>query len=266
MTAIRALVSDVDGTLMTHGKELSEGTRRAVERLHESGIAFAAISGRPPRGMRMLVDPLGITAPIAGFNGGLLTGPNLAPIEAYALAPDVAQRAHDLLAARKLDIWVFSGQDWLLTNPNGSHVPLEKRTVQFEPTVVKNFDGALAAAYKIVAVSEDYDYLARCETEVRAALGPAASASRSQRYYLDITHPRANKGVAVHAFSRIMGIPLEQMAVIGDGGNDVAMFEQAGLSIAMGNASAEVQQKARFVTASNEEDGFAQAVEKYILG
>ena len=101
---------------------------------------------------------------------------------------------------------------------------------------------------------------------MQAALGNAASATRSQKYYLDVTHPQANKGVGVQRLAALMGVPMDEIAVIGDGGNDVAMFQQSGLSIAMGNASDEVKKHARFVTGSNDEDGFADAVEKYVLG
>lgn len=90
--------------------------------------------------------------------------------------------------------------------------------------------------------------------------------STTETYYLDITHPLANKGVALSELARLLAVPLAEVAVIGDGGNDVAMFERSGLSIAMGNASPEVQQAADCVTDSNREDGFANAIERFILG
>ena len=101
---------------------------------------------------------------------------------------------------------------------------------------------------------------------LRAALVDRATVARSQPYYLDITHPLANKGVALSEIAKLLGIPLAEVAVIGDGGNDVAMFERSGLSIAMGNASPQVQRAADFVTDSNGEDGFANAIERFILG
>jgi Cof subfamily protein (haloacid dehalogenase superfamily) len=266
MSRISALVSDVDGTLLTHARELTPRTREVAAKLKARGIAFAVISGRPPRGMRKLVEPLGLTMPLAGFNGGQFTAPDLTLIEDHPLAPETAWRTHDLLAARGVDIWVFDGSDWLVRDPGTLHVAGERRAVQYDPVVVKNFDKALAAAHKIVGVSDDHAALARIEDEVQAALGGTASATRSQQYYLDVTHPLANKGAGVHRLAALMGVPVAEMAVIGDGGNDVAMFQQVEISIAMGNAGDEVQKQARFVTGSNEEDGFADAVEKYVLG
>jgi Cof subfamily protein (haloacid dehalogenase superfamily) len=263
---ISAFVSDVDGTIVNHDKEVTQRTREAAAKLKDRGIALTIVSSRPPRGMRKVVEALGLTAPIAGYNGGQFTGPDLTPIEEHPIAPDVARRAHDLLAARSVSIWVFDGLDWMVRDPKGPHVAPEQHTVGYDPIVVKDFDKALANAHKIVGVSDDYDDLAHVETEMQAALGNAASAARSQKYYLDITHPMANKGAAFHRLAELMGVPITEIAVIGDGGNDVAMFEQCPFSIAMGNASDEVKKHARYVTGSNDEDGFAAAVDKYILG
>jgi Cof subfamily protein (haloacid dehalogenase superfamily) len=262
---ISALISDVDGTLVTHDKTLTPATVAAVTALQERGIAFAITSGRPPRGMRFFVEPLKLATPIGGFNGGLITRPDMAPLEEHALALATARLAHDILAAKKIDIWVFSGLDWLLCNPDGSHVGLENRAVKFPPTVVKSLEPALGTAYKVVGVSEDHELLKRCEVEMQAALGPGASVSRSQPYYLDITHPQANKGAAVQNMTALMNVPMSEVAVIGDNYNDLSMFAQSDFSIAMGNAPDDVKKKARFVTGSNDADGLAEAIHRYFL-
>ncbi len=263
--AISALVSDVDGTLVTSAKLLTERTRKAVADLHRRGVAFAIVSARPPEGMRMFVEPLGLSRAMAGFNGGAYVRPDLTLLEERVLAPDVARRALDFLQGKCVDVWVFAKRRWYIRDPKGPKVDHEAMTVQFGPTVVSDFGPTLDAVNKMVGVSDDHDLLARCEAEAQALLGQSATAARSQTYYLDVTHPDANKGVAVHTLARLMGVPVDEVAVIGDGRNDIAMFAQCPFSIAMGNASDEVKAKARFVTASNEEDGFAQAVERYLL-
>ncbi len=101
--------------------------------------------------------------------------------------------------------------------------------------------------------------------KARETFGEDVSAAQSQPYYLDITHPRANKGEVVRYLSVQLGIPSDRFATIGDMPNDVLMFAHSGLSIAMGNASPEVQRAARRVTASNEHDGFAEAMERFVL-
>jgi Cof subfamily protein (haloacid dehalogenase superfamily) len=261
-----AVISDVDGTLVTDDKVLTAGAQAAVAKLHASGILFSIISSRPPRGLRMLIERLGIETPMAGFNGGVIATPDLAVVTEHLLSSQVARRAVDSLNARGVEVWVFSGQNWLLRDPDGPYVPLEQHTVGFRPTIVEDFGSALDAAAKIVGVSKDFDLLEQCERDVRVALTSSAFVARSQRYYLDITHPLANKGVAVTEIAKLLGIPLTEIATIGDGSNDVAMFERSGLSIAMGNASPQVQRKADFVTESNRHDGFAKAIERFILG
>jgi Cof subfamily protein (haloacid dehalogenase superfamily) len=261
-----AVVSDVDGTLVTDDKRLTERARAAVAELRASGIIFSIISARPPRGLRMLVDPLGITTPVSGFNGGVVATPDLSVITEHLLSPEIARCAVGMLDAQQSQVWVFSGQDWLVRDAHGPYVGLEERTVGFRPTVVEDLGRALDSAAKIVGVSEDVELLAQCERDLGATLADRATVVRSQSYYLDITHPLANKGVALSELSKLLAVPLAEIAVIGDGGNDVAMFERSGLCIAMGNASADMQRVADFVTDSNREDGFANAIERFILG
>ena len=265
-TKISAVVSDVDGTLVTDDKILSARARAAVAELHARGIVFTIVSSRPPRGLRMLFAPLEITTPIGSFNGGVIATPDLSVITEHLLMPQVARRAVDMLGAHGAQSWVFAGQDWLVRDSDGPYIGREERTLGFRPTIVEDFGPVLDVAAKIVGVSTDFELVARCERDIRAVLADQASVARSQPYYLDITHPLANKGIALSELAKLLAIPLAEIAVIGDGGNDVAMFERSGLSIAMGNASPEVRQAADFVTDSNHEDGFANAIERFILG
>ena len=263
---ISAVVSDVDGTLVTDDKIVTARAQAAVAELHTRGIIFAIISSRPPRGLGMLFRPLEITTPVCGFNGGVLARPDLSVITEHLLSPETARRAVDLLDAHGAQVWVFSGQDWLLRDADQRYVALEQRTVEFRPTIVEGFGSALDAAAKIVGVSGDITPLAQCEHDAAAALAGQACVVRSQAYYLDITHLLANKGTALSQLAKLLAIPLAEIAVIGDGGNDVAMFERSGLSIAMGNAKPAVRQAADFVTDCNGDDGFANAIERFILG
>jgi Cof subfamily protein (haloacid dehalogenase superfamily) len=262
---ISTLVSDVDGTLVTDDKILTVRAQAAVAKLHACGINFAIISSRPPRGLGMLLRPLGITTPVCGFNGGVIATRDLAVIREHVLSPEVARRAISLLDTHDVQVWVFSGQDWLVRDSDGPYVGFEERTVGFQPTLVDNFGQTLDAANKIVGVSKEFEILSQRERDVRAALADQATVTRSQSYYLDITHPLANKGVALSEIARLLTVPLPEIAVIGDGGNGVSMFERSGLSIAMGNANPAVKRAADFVTDSNHDDGFANAVERFIL-
>src|SRR6202020_300418 len=139
------------------------------------------------------------------------------------------------------------------------HVAREAWTVKFDAKVVSSFtDAHLADAVKIVGVSDDLDRVAACEKLAQQKLGQRASAARSQPYYLDVTNPNANKGAVVLTLAKLLGIDPQEIATIGDMPNDVLMFRESGLSIAMGNASDDVKSKATVVTDSNQDEGFAK--------
>jgi Cof subfamily protein (haloacid dehalogenase superfamily) len=259
------VLADVDGTLVTEDKVLTARAVKAVDALRAAGIGFAITSGRPPRGMGMLIEPLDLRTPIAAFNGGIFVRPDMTVLEQHVLAADAAQRAHDVIHGMGLDVWVYCGNDWLVRDRSAPHVAREQWTVKFAPTVVEDFKQSLASAVKIVGVSDDLGLVARCEKATREALGAAASAARSQPYYLDVTHPAANKGTVVTTLSKLLSIPVAEMATIGDMPNDVLMFRKSGVSIAMGNASADVQRRAHFVTDSYNDEGFAKAIERFVL-
>ncbi|HLJ65022.1 MAG TPA: Cof-type HAD-IIB family hydrolase, partial [Stellaceae bacterium] len=244
---ISLLIADVDGTLLTEDKVLTDRARDAVHRLHAAGIAFAITSGRPPRGMAMLVEPLALRTPIAGFNGGIFVTPDMRVVEQHVLGPAASRRALEVLDAHGLDAWVYSGEDWFIRDPHAPHVAREQWTVKFAPVIADDFTTVLDRAVKIVGVSDDRARMEAADADAAAELKGEASVARSQPYYLDITHPDADKGKVVTALARLLSIPEAAIATIGDMPNDILMFRRSGLSIAMGNASAEVQKEARFV-------------------
>jgi Cof subfamily protein (haloacid dehalogenase superfamily) len=263
---IRLFLADVDGALVTSDKVLTDAAKAAVRELHAAGIAFAITSGRPPRGMSMLIEPLALTGPIAGFNGGVFVNPDLSVIESHTLELATARQTLALILDQGLDAWVYTETEWLIRDAEAPHVAREAWTVKFKARVVSEFtDAHLAHAVKIVGISDDLERVARCERAAREALGEQVSAARSQPYYLDVTHPRATKGEVVTTLARHLNIPPAQIATIGDMPNDVLMFRKSGLSIAMGNASDEVKAQANAVTDSNEKEGFANAVRRFIL-
>jgi Cof subfamily protein (haloacid dehalogenase superfamily) len=263
---IRLLLADVDGTLVTQDKVLTEAAKEVARELRDAGIALAITSGRPPRGMSMLIEPLALQGAIAGFNGGVFVNPDLSVIESHTLDPATAKQTLKLILDQGLDAWVYTEDEWLIRDMEAPHVARETWTVKFDAKVVASFtDAHLAHAVKIVGISDNLDLVAACEMVVQKTLGEKASAARSQPYYLDVTHPQANKGTVVTTLSKLLNIPPAQIATMGDMPNDVLMFRKSGFSIAMGNSSDEVKAQANAVTDSNENEGFANAVRKFVL-
>ena len=265
MNPISLVISDVDGTLVTPDKRLTDANVQVVKLLHGRDIGFTVNSSRPPIGLRMLIEPLSLKLPIGTFNGGAIVGPDLAVIEQHLVPEPAARSALDVLAAFGADVWIFTPDQWLVRNPAGDYVPHERQTIQAEPFVVGDFGPYLLRAAKIVGSCMDLVRLAECEAAMRETLAEQAAVARSQPYYLDVTAPDVDKGTVIDVLSHRLAVPAAAIAVLGDMENDLAMFRKAGVSIAMGNASAEVKRQANYVTESNSENGFARAIEQYIL-
>lgn len=263
---IRLVLADVDGTLVTDDKVLTRAAIEAVRALRSAGIEFAITSSRPPRGMRMLFAPLALDGITAGLNGGVYVNPDLSIVESYPLDLARAKLAVNALLGGGLDVWIYTQDEWLVRDRAAPHVAREEWIMKFDAKAVASFtDAHLARAVKIVGVSDDPALLATGEKAAQSALGEKASAACSQAYYIDVTSGQANKGAVVTMLSRHMNIAPGQIATIGDMPTDVFMFRKSGFSIAMGNASDAVKAQASAVTSTNRNEGFAEAMHKFIL-
>jgi len=259
------MLADVDGTLVTQDKVLTDQAIDAVQALGKAGILFAITSGRPPRGMAMLIGPLDLQTPVAAFNGGLLVDRNMTVIEQRVIPSDLVVPISDLIKSFNLTVWIYQGADWFVPDLKGPHVDREAWTVKFQPKLMTSLDGLTDGVVKMVGVSDDYDAVAKASAAAHDKFGDHVSAAASQPYYLDVTHPQANKGAVVQYLTKHYDLSADQVATIGDQPNDVLMFAHSGLSIAMGNADKQVQRAARRVTDTNENEGFAKAVRRFVL-
>jgi len=262
---IQFLLSDIDGTLLRPDHSLSQENIEAFAQLRAVGIRFTLASSRPPRAMRQQIEALGIDLPTVAFNGGLITHPDGRVLSAHRVPQAAAAASLAMFANQDCSVWVFADDQWLLCDLNGAYVDHERRTLGYDPVLVGSFEPYLDRVDKIVAASADHELLKRLEAQLNPHIAGQALASRSQLYYLDVNALDANKGTALVTLAELLGVPLANTAVIGDGGNDVAMFHKAGLSIAMGQGEESVRSQADYVTGSNLEDGVAAAIRHYIL-
>ena len=180
---IRLLLADVDGTLVTHDKVLTQRAQAAVAKMRSAGIQFAITSGRPPRGMEMLIAPLALTTPIAAFNGGMFVKADLSVIEQRVLQADVIEPAMETMRKRGLDTWIYRGTEWFVRDRHGPHVDREEWTVKFPPTVVADFKGLTNDVAKLVGVSDDLEAVCgRCERSrgARAVRGESSGVCRDK--------------------------------------------------------------------------------------
>ncbi len=264
---IRLIVSDIDGTLLTKAKEITPRARAAIDEAKRRGIGFAVASARPPAGLRRIIEAMGIVVPVAAVNGGAIIRPDLTVIDTMLVPPEAVMKTVSILRREGLNPWLFTQDAWFLRDPDGPHVEREARTVGLTPKVVADFTQAqIESTIKLVGASHDHPMLAECERILQAELSGIAMASRSQAYYLDVVNAAANKGEAVVGIARAAGVPLDQVLTIGDGANDTPMFGVSGFSVAMGNGTDAVKNLASAVTDTNENEGFAKAIERHVLG
>jgi Cof subfamily protein (haloacid dehalogenase superfamily) len=264
-TRIRLVVSDVDGTLVTTDKTLTPASIAAARRLRDAGVALALVSSRPAAGINMLLEPLGIDTPRAGFNGGEIVAPDGSTLVDHTIAEGTSGIVVAALEQAGADTWVFGGGEWLLRNPHAQRVSHEQRATSMDFHEVASFASHLARVHKVMGTSGDTSLIARLEAEVAALVGDAAAVHRSQDFYLDVTHRDANKGAAALALAKLIGVDPTEMACLGDMSNDVPMLDIAGLAIAMGNAKDAVRAHAHEITQDNDSDGWALAIEHFVL-
>ena len=265
LLSIRLVISDIDGTLVRQDKSLADATIAAFGRLRDAGIQATLISARAPSGMFSLAEALDITIPLGAFNGGTIFERNGALLAWSRLDRAVTRTVLTLSEKTGVDVWLFSEGKWYARTLDNPRIAHERLSSGLEPTLVSDLANVAGEADKIICVSEDGELLRSLEENACAATGVTTTIAQSQSYYLDITARVANKGNGIVILADAAAVTLDQVAVIGDMPNDLPMFAGAGLSIAIGQAPEAVRRCADFVTASNEEDGVARAIDGLIL-
>lgn len=262
---IKLLICDIDGTLVRHDKSLPEGNVAAIRDLAARGVAVSLISARPQAGILPIAHALGLSGALGAFNGGTVFRPDGTELAAFTLPPATAQGLLDLYRRSGVTCWLTAMGHWLTTDLANAHTPREILSSGLQPQRAEDFTPWLRKADKLVAVCDDDAVMDRLTVAARDLAGVTATIVRSQDYYLDATAVQANKGDGIAALAVQYGVPLRQVAVIGDQANDVAMFRRAGLAIAMGQASEAVKAEAHEVAASNEDAGVADAITRFVL-
>ena len=260
---IDLIISDIDGTLITSDHQLTPATKRAALELRMQGIHLALASSRPPRSIIPIARELGLRAPFAAFNGALIQLPDGQIVASSGIPPNITQRIKSMTTVLGLDVWLYDQQEWYV----GTRTPFvdrEAQTAGFMPRTDVYAQQLKRENVKLTVVGTP-DVVLRAQERIRGEMGAVVSASRSKPRFLDITAHGWDKGALLKRLGKLMNVPYENIATIGDGPNDVGMFRQASLSIAMGQAVDSVKQQAIYVTASNDEDGWARGIEQYVL-
>ncbi|MGA9773142.1 MAG: HAD family hydrolase [Blastocatellia bacterium] len=261
---IALVISDIDGTLITSNHEIAESTRQTAARLYELGIQLSLASSRPPRSIRPLAESLALRSPFAAFNGALLITADGEVKARSTLSVSIIARIKSIADDYGLGVWAYDEFDWWAPWRD-AFVDREEHTSGFSP-LIDGYDERIRREVNKLTVVGKPELVAEAEKRLSKELTGEVSASRSKPRFLDVTAYGIHKGTVVIRLAEVFQVSTEQVAVIGDGPNDVEMFAQAGVSIAMGQGVDEVIRAASYITSSNDSDGWSRGIEKYVLG
>jgi Cof subfamily protein (haloacid dehalogenase superfamily) len=263
LSRIELVVSDIDGTLITTNHELTRATKAAAVELYYSGIRLCLASSRPPKSIRPFVRELGLRTPYAAFNGALIQLPDGQTLASSSIPPTITQRIKLIAGKFGLDVWLYDEKYWY-AQLHTPFVDREAMTAGFKP----QFDSYATLIKKPMTkltIAGNPEIVAQVEERVSGEMGQHVTASRSKPRFLDVTAKGWDKGSVMQRLTELLTVKIERTAAIGDGPNDIAMFKQAGMSIAMGQAVDNVKLYAKYTTDSNDDDGWARAMTRYVL-
>ncbi len=264
MTDIALVISDIDGTLITSNHEVTEATKAAAAKLYERGIELSLASSRPPRSIVPLADALKLSGPFAAFNGALVVKRNGEVLARSVISPVIIASVGAIADHFGIGVWLYDEIDWWAPWRD-AFVDREEHTSGFSPRIDGYAERITRDANKLTVVGKP-ELVAQAEQRVLSELSDQVSASKSKPRFLDVTSFGIHKGTVVVRLAKLLDIPTERVAVIGDGPNDVEMFRQAGMSIAMGQGVDKVKEAANYLTTSNDDEGWARGIEQHVLG
>jgi Cof subfamily protein (haloacid dehalogenase superfamily) len=262
---IRLIALDIDGTLLTSTKQISPATHAAVQAVTEHGVQVVLASARSPTALRLLMAELSISGFAIAYTGGMLCrlSPDLeVPTEV------IAERRMPLMSARavlrqaldrELSVGWYTGDI--------AHIPgwddalrTEYAVTGEQPIVDSNLLTSGEAPHKILCIAGAPGLVT--ELHLLANDLPRDCVGQfSHTTYLEVTRQGVNKADALATLGQHLGIAPSEMAAMGDQENDIGMVKAAGVGIAMGNGIPSVQAAADWVTATNDQDGVAVAIE-----
>lgn len=261
----KLVVSDMDGTLLPGNKVLTPRTLETIKKLHAADITLCLASARPPEGMMRYINQLNLTSVCAGFNGGVIFTPHKQIYQNITLPLPLVHELIDKLASYPVEIWLQNYKTWLVEDKTTSLVRHEQEVTDVEPVQVAHLRESAVPVSRVIAMARDPEPLSKLEQSLNDHYQGRIAAIRSNPLMLDITAPEATKGHAVKKISEIYGVSPEQIVGLGDAENDISLLKAVGLGVAMGQAPQIVKDVASFVTGSNEEDGWANAIEQLVL-
>ncbi|HAA24964.1 MAG TPA: Cof-type HAD-IIB family hydrolase [Ruminiclostridium sp.] len=259
----KLLAVDVDGTLLNSRREITMLTKQSIQKAIEKGIVFTICSGRPVQGVKLITDMLEIDIPVITYNGAMVI------VDDKVIFSCTMQK-EDVLHIERL------GQEWGTTIAiwAGNRLfvnKLNERALKYaqisgvSPQIYTDVMEPVSMGVSKVLWYDEIERINGFERRLNGLLSPSVNVHTSQPIFLEFVDRNVSKAVALEKMGEHYGIRREEMIAVGDGFNDLAMIEYAGLGVAMGNAPEEVKNAADYITFSNDEDGVAKVIEVFVL-
>lgn len=260
---------DMDGTLLNSQNEVSLRNRQAIDRAREKGVQIVLSTGRILESAKIFADELQLNTPILACNGAIILDENRNVIYNRPLELDLARRVMEL--GRKHNIYYhFYNEEFLFSNQ------YIKEIVDYYSSKSKRVDCKLfnddeemltnkdLNIFKFLFIDDDLDKLNNLRLEIGSIDG--LNVSKSWVNNLEVMDFRASKGIGLQYLCNEMKITQNQVIAIGDSENDLSMINYAGFGVAMGNGDERVKLASDYITGTNDEDGVAKVIEKFVLG
>ena len=269
MMDYKMIVLDLDGTLTNRNKEITPRTRKVLLEAQQKGKIVVLASGRSSFGVLPLARELELErygGYILSFNGGIIIDCRTGKVVFQKELPvDMNRRIVELSVEHRVNLMTYQDDLLITNNPDCEYVQLEAKINHLTIRQVEDMASYVDFAVPKMIMTDDGDYLATVEGKVKAALGKNLSVYRSEPFFLEILPKGIDKAQCLAKLLELLGVQREEMIACGDGYNDLTMIQYAGLGVAMENAVLPVRSAADFITFSNNDDGVAHVVEKFLL-
>ena len=262
---IRFLACDMDGTLFRRDLKISQRVQDAIAAAQRAGVTIALATGRMPAAAKPFVDMLDLAGPQIYYNGALVQTTDGETLFSLPVDSPVAQSVVRFSRAASMHLNAYVG-DTIYVERLSAEAEFTRTLNRVNPVVVPDLEEFLVQAptkLVIVRLPSVEDGLI---PQLRAEFNDRLSVSSSVPQYCEMVNPKVDKGQALLAVAARLGIPISEVGAIGDGDNDLTLLQTAGVAFAMGNATSRVKSVADHVVGSVEEDGVAEAIERFVLG